>query len=117
MNNDHHLITQLKRLRLPAIAENLQLRQREAQENALGYLEFLTLLVTDELSNREANILAKRIRSGNINPRLTFESFDFRFNNTALPSQTIRDLASCHFVERNQNLIACGPPGIGNYVK
>lgn len=113
MNNDHHLITQLKRLRLPAIAENLQLRQREAEENALGYLEFLTLLVTDELSNREANILAKRITSGNINPRLTFESFDFRFNNTALPSQTIRDLASCHFVERNQNLIACGPPGIG----
>ena len=97
MHNDHHLITQLKRLRLPAIAENLQLRQREAEENALGYLKFLTLLVTDELSNREANILAKRITSGNINPRLTFESFDLRFNNTALPSQTIRDLASCHF--------------------
>lgn len=113
MNTTHHLISQLKQLRMPGIAENLMMRLREAEENALGYAEFLTLLVGDELANREANILAKRVRNGFLDPRLTFESFDFRFNNNALPSQTIRDLATCHFVERQQNLIICGPPGIG----
>jgi chromosomal replication initiation ATPase DnaA len=55
----------------------------------------------------------KRIQAGSLNQRYTFESFDFRFNNEALPSTTIRDLATCHFIEKGQSLILCGPPGMG----
>jgi DNA replication protein DnaC len=93
--------------------ENLETREREAREANLGYVEFLSLLIQDEIASRETNILHKRIADGSLNPRLTFETFDFRFNNEALASQTIRDLATCHFIERNQSLIFCGPPGIG----
>ena len=113
MNMTHHVTEQLKRLKLPAISENLELRAREARELSLGYIEFLSLLIQDEITSREANILNKRVQSGGLDPRYTFESFDFRFNQEAMPSQTIRDLASCHFVERNQGLTFCGPPGIG----
>jgi len=113
MNMMPHVSTHLKRLKLPAVMENLETREREARELNLGYVEFLSLLIQDEIASRETNILTKRIAGGGLNPRLTFESFDFRFNNEALPSQTIRDLATCHFVERNQSLIFCGPPGIG----
>jgi DNA replication protein DnaC len=110
---NHHVQTHLKRLKLPAVMENLETREREARETNLGYIEFLSLLIQDEIASRETNILQKRIAGGSLNPRLTFETFDFRFNNEALASQTIRDLATCHFIERNQNLIFCGPPGIG----
>jgi DNA replication protein DnaC len=113
MNMNHHVQTHLKRLKLPAVMENLETREREARETNLGYIEFLSLLIQDEIASRETNILQKRIAGGSLNPRLTFETFDFRFNNEALASQTIRDLATCHFIERNQNLIFCGPPGIG----
>ena len=113
MDMNHHVITHLKRLKMPAIAANLELREREAREGNLGYIEFLSLVLGDEIASREANILTKRLQNGGISPRHTFESFDFRFNNEALPSQTIRDLATCTFIERNQNLILCGPPGIG----
>lgn len=113
MEMSHHVSTHLKRLKLPAVSENLSLREREARELNLGYIEFLSLLIQDEIASREANILSKRIQSGGLDPRLTFESFDFKFNNDALPSQSIRDLSTCHFVERNQGLILCGPPGIG----
>jgi hypothetical protein len=34
----------LKRLKLPAMADNLDLRAREAEEAKLGYLEFASLL-------------------------------------------------------------------------
>ena len=113
MSIHQHLIKNLKWLRLPAMVENLELREREARENSLGYIEFLSLLIQDQISSRETNMINKKLQKGNIDPRFTFETFDFKFNNDALPSQTIRDLATCLFVERNQGLILCGPPGIG----
>lgn len=113
MSMNHHVTKNLKRLKMPAISENLEIREREARENNLGYIEFLSLLIQDEIASRENNILQKRIVSGNLHSGLTFECFDFKFNNEVLPSQTLRDLATCHFIERNQNMIFCGPPGMG----
>ena len=113
MDMAFHLINDLKRLRMPGMIENLDLRVKEADERNFGYLEFLQLLVQDEVANREANILAKRLKTGNLSNRCTFENFDFRFNAQILPPQTVRDLATCHFLNRNINIILCGPPGIG----
>jgi len=113
MNMKHHLINNLKRLKMPAVSENLEIREREAKEHNMGYLEFLSLLLQDEIANRESNILAKRIQSGNLDPRMTFESFNFKYNAEVLPSQTVRDLSTCHFIERNQSVVLCGLPGIG----
>lgn len=113
MKNEHYLTMTLKRLKMPGIVENLNLRLKEAKENKLGYLQFLELLLQDEICNREANIMAKRLKIGGLSPRMTFESFDLRFNGEALAPQTVRDLASCHFIEQKRNLVLCGPPGIG----
>lgn len=113
MHVDHHVAANLKRLKLPAVSENLEMREREAREQRLGYIEFLSLLIQDEIASREANILAKRLATGALDPRFSFESFDFGFNAEALPPSTVRDLATCHFIEAKRNLIFCGPPGIG----
>lgn len=45
--------------------------------------------------------------------RMTFESFDYDFNGAVMPAPTIRDLASCRFIEQRRNLVVAGPPGIG----
>lgn len=108
-----HLANDLKRLRMPGMLETLEMRIQEATEGDFGYLEFFQLLVQDEIANRESNNLTKRLKAGNLSNRCTFENFDFRFNSRAFPSQTLRDLATCHFLERNANVILCGPPGIG----
>ena len=113
MEIKHHLEQNLKQLKMPAIMHNLQLRLQEAQENRLGYLEFLSLLIGDELINREANNFHKRVKAAGFGLIKTFEGFDFHFNEEALPSALIRDLATCHFVEQNRNLVICGPSGIG----
>jgi len=115
LNND--LVGDLKRLRLPAMADNLDLRVREAQANKLGYLEFAALLLQDELASRESNSFQKRLKVAGVSSRMTFESFDFEFNSGTLPAQTVRDLAACRFIEQRRNLVIAGPPGIGNYVK
>ena len=103
----------LKRLRLPAMADNLDLRAREAEEAKLGYLEFAALLVQDELASRESNSFQKRLKVAGVASRMTFETFDFDFNSVVLPAQVVRDLASCRFIEQQRNLVLAGPPGIG----
>jgi len=109
----HHLEQNLKRLRMPGMLANFALRVQEAEANSMGYLEFLSLLVQDELTNRQANNLMKRLKAAGFGHEKTFEGFDFTFNQEALPSSVIRDLATCHFVEQRKNLVLVGPPGIG----
>lgn len=113
MEMTQHLVSNLKRLRMPAAVDNLELRQREAEERQLGYLEFLSLVVQDEVTSRESNNLAGRLKNARLDPRLTFETFNFRYNAETIPSQTVRDLAAYQFAKQNTNLVFCGPPGIG----
>lgn len=103
----------LKRLRMPAMLENLNLRLKEAEETNLGYLDLLSLLVQDEIDSRESNNLNKRLKSGGFSPRMTFETYDYRFNAAAVAPGTVRDLATCKFIRDGRSLVFCGPPGIG----
>lgn len=109
----HQMSEHLKKLKLPGMMNNLDLRLREARENNLGHLEFFSLLVSDEVSSRETNCFQKRIRAASFEEEMVFEGFDFRFNEEAMPSALVRDLATCHFAEQNRNLVIAGPPGIG----
>ena len=107
------LAQNLRRLRLPGMADNLELRQQEAREGQLGPLEFLHLLVGDEIANRESNNFEKRVRLARFVEDCSFASFDFKFNAEYLPPSTIRDLATCAFIRQRMNLLLAGPPGIG----
>ena len=109
----HQLQDQLKRLKMPGLSQALDLRLAEARDQKLGHLEFLSLLIQDELANREDNMLGKRLRAAGFGVQRTFEDFDFRFNEEALPASMLRDLATCHFIAQRQNLVIGGPPGIG----
>ena len=79
----HQLEGQLKQLKMPGLSQAIDLRLAEARENDLGHLEFLSLLISDELDNRENNMLAKRIRAAGFGVQKTCEDCDFRFNEEA----------------------------------
>jgi|FreactTroBogLake_1042271.scaffolds.fasta_scaffold04261_4 DNA replication protein DnaC len=113
MDYQSTIVPNLRRLRLPGMADNLSVRLQEAQDRQLGYQEFLHLLVGDEIANRESNNFEKRIRLARFAEDCTFATFDFHFNADQLPPATLRDLATCGFVRQRQNLVLAGPPGIG----
>ena len=52
MNNRHHLDMNLKRLKLPGMVTNMDIRMQEAGDNDLRYLELFTLLIQDEIEKR-----------------------------------------------------------------
>lgn len=109
----HEIIALLKRFKFPGIIQSLDQRLKEVENNDLGYLDFLYMILQDELANRESNNLEKKIRSAGFMIQQTFEGFDFNFNREILIPSNIRDLATCHFVDKKENLVLCGPPGIG----
>jgi DNA replication protein DnaC len=112
MEMTHQLIPFLKRLRMSGILDTLEVRNRQAIDQQWTYVEFLARLLEDETQRREQKQLALRIRRASINTTKTLEGFDFNFN-PSINRQQILDLATCGYIEQKQNLLICGPTGVG----
>ena len=102
----------LTKLRMSGLLEQLDERIRQANENKLGYSEFLFSVMQDEIERRENHTLALRLRKSNLHPAKTMESFDLSAN-PKLPVQAIKELAGCSFVNKAENIIIVGPSGVG----
>jgi DNA replication protein DnaC len=112
MANVHHLQTTLKKLRLGGMLDTLEPRLQQADQERLGYLQFLELMLEDEIARREQRGLALRIAQAHFEEIKTLEEFDFSFN-PKIPAQKIRDLATCRFLAAGESVIVCGPVGTG----
>lgn len=103
---------QLRQLKLAGIVNSLGVRNEYAIKSNLSYIEFLSLLVEDEISNRRDNSYKKRLHSAHFPYRKTLEEFDFSFQ-AKLNKKLIYDLAAGGFVRRKENIVFIGPPGVG----
>ena len=112
MELTHQLTPMLRTLRLSGILETLEVRNRQAVEARTSFVEFLTLLLQDEVERRAQQALRLRLRRAAFAFDKTLESFDFSFNPTLNKAQ-IFDLATCQFVERHENVLLYGPTGVG----
>lgn len=112
MYDKTQLKLQLKSLKLAGALANLDLRLMEAQSSQLAYSEFLSLLLTDELEARDNNKLNRLLAQARMGVHKTIESFDFSFNPSPFAPQ-IRELATCRFLERAENIFFLGPTGTG----
>lgn len=107
-----HLQKKLRALYLGGMLETLDLRLSQAQQGKLGYLEFLELLLEDEIGRRAAKGLASRVAKAHFEEQKTLEEFDWSFNPN-LPAARIRDLAAGQFIARKESVLLCGPVGVG----
>jgi len=112
MQLTHHLVPQLKQLRLSGILETLELRNRQAVEEKLSFIDFLQRLLEDEVERRSQKQLALRLRRASFDLEKSLEGFDFSFN-PAIHRQQIFDLAAGHFIARHENVLIQGPAGVG----
>lgn len=112
MVDTHHLVNKLKALKLGGMQDTLELRLRQAEQEHIGYIEFLEFLLEDEVQRRTNKKLATRVDQAHFEEVKTLESFDFAFN-SKIPSQQIRDLATGQFLERNEWALFIGPVGVG----
>lgn len=108
----HQLTPNLKRLRLSGILETLEVRHQQAIAGQWSYVEFLSRLLEDEVERRDQRQLGLRIRRARLNATKTLEHFDFNFN-PSINRQQVLDLATGQYIRQHQNVLLCGPTGVG----
>lgn len=112
MENKHQLEPHLRRLKLAGMLETLEIRNQQAIEAQIGYIDFLGQLLLDELERRQMGQLQRRLKKGGFSTHMTLTGFDFTFNPT-INRQQILDFGTCSFVDRKENLFFIGPSGVG----
>jgi DNA replication protein DnaC len=102
----------LKRLRLSGLLATLPDRVAYAKGTKLSYTEFLELILNDEIQRREDTNVATRLRTAMVDFDQTFERFDWNVAIT-VDKEMLKDLFSLEFIERKENVLICGPVGVG----
>lgn len=102
----------LTRLKLSGVLETLTGRLEQAMREKWPYSQFLDCLLSDEVERREHKQLSRILVKSGLDPVKTLETFDFAFN-PRLHEPTIRELASCGYLERKENCFFLGPSGVG----
>ena len=108
----NELKTILKRLRFSGILESLQDRIAYAKGVKLSYMEFLELVLQDELERRARNSLARRMKIAFLDPFQSLEAFDWEAKIT-VDRDVLKELFSLEFIDRHENVMFCGPVGVG----
>ena len=106
------LTTRLRTLRLSGMIEALPARVAQADAAPLAHLEFLELLVEDELTRRADRLFARRVKQAGLVAIKTLADFDWTFN-PKLPKVKLAELASGRFVQSHSGVLLIGPPGVG----
>ncbi|MBU0719416.1 MAG: IS21-like element helper ATPase IstB [Planctomycetes bacterium] len=104
--------TALRKLRLSGLAQSLDVRLQEAAGNGLTHMEFLELILQDELLVRAERLINRRVKTASFRELKTLEDFDFAFN-PAIKKKQVYDLATCRFIREVRDVLLLGPPGTG----
>jgi DNA replication protein DnaC len=85
---------------------------RQCGEENKQYEDFLQHLAEREVAERERNAIGRRIKEANFPAEKDLSSYEF----TVVPNlnkKRILDLAKCEFIEKRENIVLAGPPGVG----
>ncbi len=108
----HPLLPKLKALRLSGMADSLQERAELAREEGLTPVEFLALLLDDELDRRQRKRFSRMEKMAGFEDIKLLSSFDFSAT-PSLNKALVLQMATCTFIERRENWLICGPTGVG----
>lgn len=112
MSITDELIPVLKKLRLSGVLKTLDLRTSEAADGVISHHDFLFRVCCDEVQRRESKQLEQRLRRASFETTKRLEDFEWAFN-PKVPKSKLVDLATCNFIEKQENVLLIGPTGVG----
>jgi DNA replication protein DnaC len=101
-----------ERLHLAHLAEGLDGLVDRAEQQTMGYLDFLDLVLEEEVGVREGRRFANALKLSGLPHHKSLDAFDFAFQ-PDLDARKLRDLATLGFVGHKANVAFLGPPGVG----
>jgi DNA replication protein DnaC len=107
-----YLESQMQALKLKGMLAHYQEITEKASQNNLSYTEYLSLLFEEELKRKNEGTVKTKINKARFPFIKTLEEFDFSFQ-PSIREKEIIALSSLDFVEKKENIIFLGPPGVG----
>jgi DNA replication protein DnaC len=100
-------------LRLSGMAEALEARILHAQAEKLAPIDFISVLIQDELTRRSDRFVQRRLKQAQFrDANKTLDNFDLDFNRK-MNRKLIFELATGQFIARHEDALFLGPPGTG----
>ncbi len=96
------------KLGLPHLVTELDSFAHRADDTTMGYLDFLDLVLGEELAVRDERRFRQGLRLSKLPHHKTLDDYDFSFQ-PELDPRKIKDLATLSFVEGKANAALLGP--------
>jgi DNA replication protein DnaC len=106
------LMTDLKNLRLPTMAEMLDSYAKQAASSSMSYVDFLGGLVSEEVSRKEQRSVQNRIKSARFPVLKSLDDFDYSFQ-PSIDKKKVGELSNLRFIDNKENILFLGPSGVG----
>ena len=106
------LTTLLERMKMEHLLAQLDGVCEHAAKGDLDYKGFLTQALEAEWRGRHQRGVESRLKLARLPWVKTLDQFDFEFQ-PSIDRRQVRELAGLSFVERAENVVLLGPPGVG----
>lgn len=104
---------QMSEMKMYGMLKSIDLRLEESISQGWGASDFLSALMSDEKSYREANKVTKRLRAANFRTQATFEAMDYTVKRS-ITKAMVKDLMQMNYVKASpRNVLLIGPTGVG----
>ena len=107
-----HARALLEEMGLNTAAQLLDAQLEQSVHEDQTYIQFLNRLLSSEQMERRRKSQETRMKLSRLPHRKSLEDFDFDFQ-PSIDRRQIAELANLAFVERAENVIFLGPPGVG----
>ena len=108
----HPILDQLAQLGLTGMAQAFAELEASGEGTTLTHADWLGLLVDREMTHRRDKRLAARLRYAKLRHNAVVEDVDYRAPR-GLDRALFHKLAGGEWIEAHDNLILCGPTGVG----
>ena len=102
----------LEKLKMDHLGSQLESVCEQASKRDLAYKEFLSEALSVEWNGRHLRGVEGRLKQARLPMVKTIEQFDFSFQ-PSIDRKVIRELSGLGFVDRAENVVFLGPPGVG----
>ncbi len=102
----------MQRLSLTDMVHGYEALAEQAAQKNLPYCDFLEQVLESEANVRQERNIKVRTQLAGFPDAKRLEQFDFKFP-SSIDEKKIRELASLRFLERHENAVFLGPPGVG----
>lgn len=106
------LETLFERLKFEYLPDQVDTVCEQAAKEKLDYPDFLAKALETEWAGRNRKGIESRMNQARFPAVKTLEQFDFDFQ-PSIDRQVVRNLSGLAFVERAENVVFLGPPGVG----